>query len=111
MRKVLKFKRYELGRDFVVGDIHGAYDLVLQAMNEARFNPNTDRLFAVGDLIDRGLGSRRCLKFLAQPYVYAVRGNHEDMLLDLYAEGYPGPAAIKFMAGHTSKIKRSEKAL
>ncbi|HHQ2687591.1 TPA: metallophosphoesterase [Pseudomonas aeruginosa] len=79
------------GRDFVCGDIHGAYDLVLQAMREAQFSPTHDRLFVVGDLIDRGPGSHRCARFLAQPYVHAVRGNHEDMLLQLYPEDSPPP--------------------
>ena len=85
-----------VGRDFVVGDIHGAFDLVWRAMEAARFNPATDRLFSVGDLIDRGPGSRRCARFLAQPYVHAVRGNHEDMLLDLYADGDPRPEVLSF---------------
>lgn len=98
MHPVLKFPRNEHGRDFVVGDIHGAFDLVLRAMSQAQFNPATDRLFSVGDLIDRGAGSHRCVKFLAQPYVHAVRGNHEDMLLELYARGEPNLAAVEFMA-------------
>lgn len=96
---VKKFGRNTLGRDFVVGDIHGAFDMVLEAMGKAGFNPRIDRLFSVGDLIDRGPGSHRCVRFLAQPYVYAVRGNHEQMLLDLYADGVPNPATIEFMAG------------
>lgn len=98
MQRVLRFKRNEQGRDFVVGDIHGAFDLVLKAMSQAQFNPAVDRLFSVGDLIDRGAGSHRCVKFLAQPYVHAVRGNHEDMLLELYANGEPDPAVVEFMA-------------
>lgn len=85
---VLKIAANPTGRDFVVGDIHGAYDLVLEAMAAVRFDQQKDRLFAVGDLIDRGADSHRCAKFLAQPYVYAVRGNHEDMLISLY-EGEP----------------------
>lgn len=98
MQRVLKFKRNEQGRDFVVGDIHGEFGLVLKAMSQAQFDPAVDRLFAVGDLIDRGAGSHRCVKFLAQPYVHAVRGNHEDMLLELYANGEPDPVVVEFMA-------------
>lgn len=82
------------GRDFVVGDIHGAFDLVLEAMEEARFDPAVDRLFAVGDLIDRGPGSHRCARFLAQPYVHVVRGNHENMLLELYEPGVPSEEVV-----------------
>lgn len=57
----------EIGRDFVLGDIHGAYDLVIQGMREVRFNGHKDRLLVVGDLIDRGPGSHRVLEFLQQP--------------------------------------------
>lgn len=65
------------GRDFVIGDIHGAYDLVLEGMRQVGFNGDCDRLLVVGDLIDRGPGSERVLKFLSQPYVHAIRGNHD----------------------------------
>lgn len=96
--RVARFNRNERGRDFAVGDIHGAYNLVWKAMQRARFNPEVDRLFAVGDLIDRGADSYRCAKFLSMPYVHAVRGNHEEMLLDLYASGDPPPELIEYMA-------------
>lgn len=94
---VQKFGINEVGRDFVVGDIHGAYDLVIEAMRQAKFDRAKDRLFAVGDLIDRGPGSHRCTKFLAQPYVHAVRGNHEAMLLELYEAGDPDEAVLPFV--------------
>lgn len=98
MQKVKRFTLNAVGRDFVVGDIHGAFDLVLEAMDRAGFDRQRDRLFSVGDLIDRGPGSRRCARFLAQPYVHAVRGNHEDMLLDLYANGEPDPEVLAVAA-------------
>lgn len=83
-------KRYPAntaGRDFVVGDIHGAFTLLLMAMERVGFNSSVDRLFCVGDLIDRGEESARVARFLAQPYVHAVRGNHEDMLIQLHSDG------------------------
>ncbi|MEX3984280.1 metallophosphoesterase [Paraburkholderia sp. EG287A] len=78
-----------LGRDFVVGDIHGCYDELWAALKEARFHPERDRLFSVGDLVDRGPGSERVERFLDQPWVFAVRGNHEDEILNLYEDGVP----------------------
>lgn len=74
------------GRDFIVGDIHGAYDAVWMAMRQARFNPACDRLISVGDLIDRGVGSARVVRFLQQPYVHAVRGNHDHEFCGLEPE-------------------------
>lgn len=100
MGAIKKLGRNTHGRDFVIGDIHGAFDLVLAAMDRAKFNHKTDRLFSVGDMIDRGPGSDRCAAFLAKPYVHAVRGNHEQMLLDLYADGAPDPLILKVVARH-----------
>lgn len=67
----------EHGRDFVIGDIHGAYDMVIDGMKQVNFDPKSDRIFSVGDLIDRGPQSHRALGFLAKYYVHAVRGNHD----------------------------------
>jgi len=88
----------EKGRDFIVGDIHGAYNSVLAAMKDANFNSDIDRIFSVGDLIDRGPDSARCIKFLALPYVFAIRGNHEEWLLELYADGPPEERVLQAIA-------------
>lgn len=97
MSNVRRLPENLLGRDFVLGDVHGSYDLVVRAMKFVGFKPSTDRLLCVGDLVDRGPESRRALRFLAQPYVHAVRGNHEDMFLQIYADGdEPHPAAVEF---------------
>ena len=77
MKCVEIFKINKLGRDFVVGDIHGAYEMLRQGMAQAKFNPTLDRLFSVGDLIDRGPQSARALDFLAKPWFFAIRGNHD----------------------------------
>jgi len=70
------------GRDFVVGDIHGHYDLLNAELSYEGFDPTCDRLFSVGDLIDRGPKSLLCLELLNEPWFYAVRGNHEQMMID-----------------------------
>lgn len=82
------------GRDFVVGDIHGAFALVDDALEAVDFSPDADRLFCVGDLIDRGPDSRAVARFLARPYVHALCGNHEATLLALHMEGTPEDAAL-----------------
>jgi serine/threonine protein phosphatase 1 len=84
------------GRDFVIGDIHGTFDLVLEAMRQVGFDGTKDRLFSVGDTVDRGPGSPRAIAFLAQPYVHAIRGNHEDMFLEIYADGEPDEDTLRF---------------
>ncbi len=86
------------GRDFITGDIHGAYNLLIQAMRRVNFDPKHDRIFCAGDLIDRGPESHRALGFLDQPYVYAVRGNHEDMLLQYYEDGEPDDKLLEIVS-------------
>lgn len=49
--------RNQAGRDFVIGDVHGAFDEVWKAMKLAGFDRSRDPLFSVGDLVDRGVGS------------------------------------------------------
>lgn len=69
------------GNDFFIGDIHGAFSLLSDYLQFIHFNPKTDRLICVGDLVDRGLESFQALDWLQRPYVFSVRGNHEELYL------------------------------
>ena len=69
------------GRDLIVADVHGCYDSLMRVLELAKFDPACDRLFSVGDLIDRGPKSWEVLQLIKEPWMFAVRGNHEDMLL------------------------------
>jgi serine/threonine protein phosphatase 1 len=97
---VLRIAANTRGRDFVVGDIHGAYRTLVAAMDAANFDGSVDRLFSVGDLVDRGAQSERCLEFLSQPYTCAVRGNHEQMFLDMYQFGEPSEAELRVQTSY-----------
>ncbi|MGF6917710.1 serine/threonine protein phosphatase 1 [Paraburkholderia sp. 40] len=70
----------EAGRDFVVGDLHGCVDALRYLLRQIAFDPTCDRLFSVGDLVDRGEHSEQALALLAKPWFHAVLGNHEDAL-------------------------------
>ncbi|TXS88943.1 metallophosphoesterase [Parahaliea aestuarii] len=70
------------GVDYFIGDIHGEHDVLMQQLDSVGFSRNSDRLFSVGDIIDRGPNSLECLKLATEPWFYAVRGNHEDMSID-----------------------------
>ena len=59
---VAHFETNRLGRDFVVGDLHGMFDHLRALMAEVGFDGDRDRLFSVGDLVDRGPGSARALE-------------------------------------------------
>ena len=77
--------RYEMnpsGRDFVVGDIHGMFSHLEDLLGQVEFDSQSDRLFSVGDLVDRGPDSRDALEWLKRPWFHACRGNHEQFALD-----------------------------
>ena len=76
----------EHGRDFIVGDIHGAYDLLDEGLRQVDFDEARDRLFSVGDLIDRGTRSSDCIQYLEKPWFHATQGNHEDLFLGIFTE-------------------------
>lgn len=75
------------GRDFVVGDLHGAYERLTQLLQHAQFDSSIDRLILVGDLVDRGPDSEKCMALLDEPWVFCVRGNHEQLMLDEFYGG------------------------
>ncbi len=84
MNRVDCYKINEKGRDFAVGDIHGCFTKLQAALDAVQFNTEIDRLFSVGDLVDRGPESERVDTWLAKPWFHAVRGNHEQMAVDAY---------------------------
>lgn len=81
MSFVKRFERNTIGRDFAVGDIHGCFRALEPALDNIRFDKAKDRLFSVGDLVDRGPDSEWALDWLNEPWFHAVRGNHEDMAM------------------------------
>lgn len=88
MSLVKRFERNTKGRDFVMGDLHGMFAKLADALDRVEFDESADRLFSVGDLVDRGPDSDEAIELLAEPWFHAVRGNHEQMLIDFYAHGH-----------------------
>lgn len=114
MNTIKHFTHNDVGRDFAVGDVHGVFGKLRAALDAIKFDPSVDRLFSVGDLVDRGPESDHALDWLKLPWFHAVRGNHEQMAIDfaygmLPAEHYvrngggwnvanPAPARREFAA-------------
>lgn len=84
IREVMCLKRFAVntvGRDIAVGDIHGHFTRLQRALDAVDFDPAVDRLFSVGDLIDRGPECKEVLHWLNQPWFHPVRGNHDDYVV------------------------------
>lgn len=78
---VSRFKLNPIGHDYAVGDIHGCFSRLQVELDRIGFDPDRDRLFAAGDLVDRGPESHLVTEWLAKPWFHAVRGNHDDMAM------------------------------
>lgn len=64
---------------YVMSDIHGCYDELLQMLKQIDFS-NNDRLIIAGDYIDRGSQSYEMLKWIEHKpkNVILLRGNHDE---------------------------------
>lgn len=72
-------------KTLVVGDIQGCYDELMQLLRLADFNPTTDKLICLGDVVNRGPKSLATLRFLSRlPNCEITLGNHDLHLLHAY---------------------------
>ncbi len=102
MSKSISFKYYSLnrtGKDYVVSDIHGMFSALEDMLEQLQFDESKDRLFSLGDLIDRGAESARALEFINKPWFHAIMGNHEQMLLDSEFDEYLYDNWVRYNGG------------
>jgi serine/threonine protein phosphatase 1 len=69
---------------FVFGDIHGQYDGLMKLVDFIKYSPD-DKLFFLGDLIDRGTRSFDVVSWVIANGHTCLKGNHEQMCLDAFS--------------------------
>jgi len=72
---------------YVVGDIQGCFAPFQSLLDKVRFNPDKDRLWSVGDLVNRGPHNLETLRwfYAHRDNVTMVLGNHDLHLLAVSA--------------------------
>ena len=74
---------------YAIGDLQGCFKSFQGLLKLISFNPQTDELWLVGDLVNRGPDSLACLRWIKnhQNSVKMVLGNHDLYLLGRYLNG------------------------
>lgn len=75
---------------YAIADLHGRYDLLIQALNTIFRRPGGGTVVTLGDYVDRGPESRQIISHLMTlreaPQegwkVICLKGNHEDMMVE-----------------------------
>ncbi|NEP16857.1 MAG: serine/threonine protein phosphatase [Leptolyngbya sp. SIO4C1] len=75
-----------MGRRIFIGDVHGHYDSLMHLIEAVSLEAD-DRLFFVGDLIDRGPQSYQVVEFIRSHQYPCVLGNHEQLLVEAFPKG------------------------
>src|SRR5574344_1687254 len=71
-------------RYFLISDVHGEYDKMIDALAKAGFDETQDTLVMVGDAIDRGQDSENVIDYLLSlSNKILLWGNHEARFLNL----------------------------
>lgn len=109
-----KMKNNETKKYFIVSDIHGYFKPFKNALDASGYDQNNDNhiLIILGDLFDRGNDVYKIYKFIKsipEERIKLIRGNHEDLLVQMIERGFPIDIDVYngtfLTAGIISKIK------
>ena len=82
---------------YAIGDVQGCYQSLAALLARIDYRPAVDRLWFVGDLVNRGPHSLQTLRFVRDLDPVVVLGNHDLHLLAVAAGGRPIKRSDTFM--------------
>ena len=96
-------------RKLIIGDIHGMYDKMLEALECASYDPEKDELYSVGDLCDRGSNPVEVIDYIySLPNCHLILGNHDLFLLE-YLSGNISDDSYKVWTRYNGGVPTVEK--
>ncbi|MAT73173.1 MAG: serine/threonine protein phosphatase [Planctomycetaceae bacterium] len=91
-------------RTIAIGDIHGCSQALAALLDAIDPQPD-DHLITLGDVVDRGPGSRQAVDLLLDVQTRCrltpILGNHEEMMLDVVAHGRSPEFWLRFGGADT----------
>ncbi len=88
-----------MGRVFAISDIHGYGHLLQRLLEHSGYRPRTDRLYLLGDYVNKGpdsLGTLAIVERLCAGGAVALQGNNERKWLGGAADGlFPDPSEAR----------------
>ena len=67
-------------RTIIIGDVHGHYDGLMMLM-ELLAPSQSDQIYFLGDLVDRGPKSCQVVEFVKRQGYACLQGNHEELMM------------------------------
>lgn len=98
-------------RRLIIGDVHGHYESLIDLLDVIAPNQE-DKIYFLGDLIDRGPQSAQVVDFVYQNHYPCVIGNHEQMLLDALGNNQISSHALQawiYSGGYTTLVSYDHK--
>ena len=100
---------------YVIGDVHGNYNGLVESLQKMGWKENEDRLIFVGDLVDRGIANKKVVDFVAEHKdTVHVLGNHEQQhkkMVQYYRILAKNPTVRKLAAGIFLRFTERERII
>ncbi|MFD2706870.1 metallophosphoesterase family protein [Salibacterium lacus] len=98
-------------RDIYISDIHGQFETFVSLLNRIDYQPEQDRLFLLGDFIDRGPQSFDVIRYVMElkeqdgADITCLLGNHEVMMLQAFQNEDTGGFSLWMENGGESTLQ------